>query len=101
VTGPPIASNVEGDGEVTAVALAVDVVGAVLDLDLCQLREGHALSAGGKQPNSGDLVLRFAVSLLIAHDDVVMLLTNQHLAYGIATHRGLDCILDVIRQRFA
>ena len=39
------ASHVEGNGHIAAVAFPVDVVRAVLDLDVGQLRQRHPLSA--------------------------------------------------------
>ena len=54
-------SDVEGHGYVAVILLPVDVVGAIPDLHLGELRQRDSFSRGGEQANVRDrlLVLRY------------------------------------------
>ena len=75
-------------------AFAVDLLGAVLHLDVGELGEGDALAGGGEEADVGDLFGRGAEGGIVAHHDVVAGFAVEDLGDGSAVDGATDGAFD-------
>src|SRR5690242_5974058 len=74
------------DGDVAGVILAIDHRSAILDADVAELAQGHALAAGREHADVLDVLDRPAIRFLVADDEIVATLTIEDLRHSLAAN---------------